>query len=158
MIDKALLNTFEPFRHIAGIQPGIHRLDEVIEFLDEPEGVELQPDDNEKTSGNIILRYPSRGFSFLVVFGPEHPENPIIDCVWLESPFSGTSRQGMRLGMGDQECRGLCNTHYYIASDYEDFSFVAPTKEEEDDDDLQLWFESGKLVRIKLFRGTVPVN
>ena len=145
-------SSFIPFKHINGIIPGVSKISEAIKVLGEPTGIEFTETwevSNVKGGGNKKFEFREHGI-FIIVSKPNVAEKTqIVDSIFAEAPYHGRSPNGLYIGMPKKEALEICRRDYIEKLDLENSIFFA--QEPEGDDDLQLWFEEEKLIRVKLY-------
>lgn len=143
---------FVPFKHIAGIEPGWTTQSQVVEMLGQPEETEVTKVEDVagiKVGGNKILKYPSRGLFLIIGKDDLEQRDPVVNGIFAEAPFRGSSPSGLTLGMPRADVLRICNRDYFLTTNLGDSVFFAT--ERNGDSRLQLWFTDDKLSRAKIY-------
>ena len=144
-------NTIELFSNINGIIPGLTKMQEVQGKFGAPDIIETTKREvtlGIELGGNKIIKYDAIGLT--LIFDSDDLDNATVDGVYVESPFNGKSKEGIYLGMPEEECLKIMNQNYVQVDDYGGSYTYARNKSVEDN--LQIWFKDGVLITIKLFR------
>jgi hypothetical protein len=136
--------TFVPFKHMSGIEPGESRLSSVLKSFGKPQREEITK------TGDKVIQYTRVGLSFLITAKSKETD-PIIDAVWAEEPYKGRSPNGLIINMSSGEAVEICMRDYYRVLNLSGSMYFS--KEQGGEANFQVWFEDGKLIRIKIFRG-----
>jgi hypothetical protein len=140
------------FKHVMSIEPGHTKYAEAIKLLGQPEKAETTKEREVagvKIGGTQILSYPSRGIFFIISEEGQGPAGPVIDGIYVESPFRGKTPNGLHLGMPKKEALEICDRDYFRTTDLGDSCYFATTRD--GDSRFQLWFTDGRVSRMKIF-------
>ncbi len=137
---------FEPFAHFEGIVPGVDRVSAVTRRFGDPSSEERSGVPGSDAS---IVHYPG-GVTIIIDSRFQNDPDPLVDAIYAEAPYAGVGPHGLRIGLSREEVEQILERHYAIELRLETSVLVAPQGGGEDD--LQLWFEAGRVNRIKLYK------
>lgn len=130
-----------PFDRVDRIAPGRTRASEVVAAYGKARKV-------KREGTTEIHSYPSRGMT--LIYDRTRPAaDPIVDGIYVESPWAGRSPNGLRLGMPRDEALAICRRDYVQKLDLGTSFYFASTAG--GDSKFQLWFEGDRLIRMKIF-------
>ncbi|MEW5725851.1 MAG: hypothetical protein AB1896_22260, partial [Thermodesulfobacteriota bacterium] len=136
-----------PFQHVDGLVPGRTTYQDVVEMMGPPE-------ERQDVETGFILRYPSRGFFFIVDLRSQPgTDNPVIDSVYVEAPYRGRSPEGLYIGQPEQEALAVLDRHFHLDMRVSEGCYYYSEKPGLRSD-FTVWFENGILVRMKLWPRT----
>lgn len=140
------------FKHVMSVEPGHTTYREAIKLLGRPEKAAVSKGEGAagvKAGGAEIVSYPSRGIFFLISGEAAGSADPLVEGIYVESPFRGRTPNGLRLGMTKKEALEICDRDYFRTTDLDSTCFFAT--ERDGDSRFQLWFTDGRLSRMKIF-------
>lgn len=140
------------FRSLAGIEPGVSRLTEMVAQYGEVEKREITPVEevcSHSFGGNLVLHWVRKGISAVISSAHASENDPIIEAIYIYAPNLSEGPGGLIVGQAEESARKIINSQFYIAWDLSDSLDVAP--DNISIDNLQVWFEGARLIRIKLF-------
>ena len=140
------------FKHVMSIEPGHTKYAEAIKWLGQPEKAETTKEEEVagvKVGGVRILSYPSRGIFLIISEEGSGPADPVIEGIYVESPFKGKTPNGLHLGMPKKEALEICDRDYFRTTDLGSSCFFAT--ERNGDSRFQLWFTDDRVSRMKIF-------
>lgn len=134
-----------PFASVDGLVLGHSRYRDAVRRFGEPEVV--------AEGQNFVACFRSRGICLILTLPPER--NPEIDSIYVEDPYDGSTPEGLRLGQAEKESRVRIAKSFVVTDDLGDSLFLAPIGRPSQDD-FQVWFEGGKLARMKVYGKVAP--
>lgn len=140
------------FKHIVSIEPGHTKYSEAIKLLGQPEKSETSEEREVagiKVGGTKTVSYPGRGIFFIISKEQVRSADPVIDGIFVESPFKGKTPNGLHLGMQKKDALDICDRDYFRTTDLGGSCYFAT--ERDGDSRFQLWFTDGRVSRMKIF-------
>jgi hypothetical protein len=141
------LNELSPFEHFAGIVPGRTTTREVLAMFGPPDKNAAGP-----AEGTEVWSW-SNGVSAAVY----SDGSAAVDHVFVEAPYAGAAKNGLKVGLGAVEAQKILLSQYYFTrtspgQDGSKMQLYAPSAARRAADNLQVTTRDGKVIRLKLFQ------
>jgi hypothetical protein len=144
-------SAFVPFESVDGIVPGTTKYSEVERRFGRPDEVEVTERKvvaGMHLGGNSIAKYTTRGMCFIFVEPVD--TDPVVDGIYVEAPYAGRTANGLFIGQPEADARAVIERDWFITNDLGASVLIA--KARGGDSDLQVWFQDGRVSRMKIFR------
>ncbi|WP_298248276.1 toll/interleukin-1 receptor domain-containing protein [uncultured Christiangramia sp.] len=140
----SIVSQIIPFEHVDGIKPGLTKYSDIIKLFGRPD------DSIISEKGSKLIKYLDKGISLIVDKGWENID-PIIDSVIVYPPYSGKSPNGLYIGINKEKALEIVDNDY-VKTYPSDKIFLYGITEIDRKSDFQIWFDAGKLSKMKIFK------